>query len=66
MGLKNLGSTLKTAQTKYKPKETRRGMPLEEVQERPHGDSRPLDPGHVDELVKSIDHQGQIKILHLL
>ena len=63
MGLKNLGSTLKTAQTKYKPKEARRGMPLDEVKERPHGDSRPLDPAHVDELVKSIEAIGLIQAI---
>lgn len=63
MGLKNLGSTLKTAQTKYKPKETRRGMPLDEVQERPHGDSRALDSMHVDELVRSIEALGLIQAI---
>lgn len=63
MGLKNLGSTLKTAQTKYKPKEARREMPLDAVQKRPHGDSRPLDLAHVDELAKSIEAIGLIQAI---
>jgi len=63
MGLKNLGSTLKTAQTKHKPKEIRRAMLLDDVQKRPHGDSRPLDPAHVDELMKSIEAIGLIQAI---
>lgn len=44
-----------------KPKGTRSTMPLSAILDRPHGDTRPLNPAHISELAESIAAVGLIQ-----
>lgn len=60
MSLKNLSKTLATA-TKNPPQGTRSLLSLDSIKPRPHGDTRPTNPAHVDALAQSVEAVGLIQ-----
>lgn len=60
---KALGSELGKAKQKHSPQSIRRGLKLEQIRDRPHGDTRELNPTHVQELTDNIAAVGLIQPL---
>lgn len=60
---KALGSELGKAKQKHSPQSIRRGLKLEQISDRPHGDTRELNPSHVEELAANIAAVGLIQPL---
>lgn len=57
------GALKASKQSAPKPKGTKTTLHLDDILDRPHGDSRPLNPQHVEELANSIAAVGLIQPL---
>lgn len=58
-----LAQGIKGAKQKHATPSKRQGLKLEQISDRPHGDTRPLNPQHVEELADSIAAVGLIQPL---
>ncbi len=61
--LDSITGVLQGAKKKHSIPTTKRGLKLEEIRDRPHGDTRELNPTHVDELAANIAAVGLIQPL---